>query len=73
MTSVEEQLDKRFYRIILNCQNARNRYPNTYEKKYKKQRNEYSKEIIENNLIEKCGEESYFARQLCMANGLEYK
>ena len=72
MKSVEEQLDDRFKVIVLNCQNARNRYQDNYEIKYKRWIDFYSKEIIENGLIEKCGEEQCFAKQLCMVNGLTW-
>ena len=72
MNEVEEQLDDRFKVIILTCQDARNNLGDDYEVEHKWWIDLYSKEIIENNLIEKCGEEQYFAKQLCMVNGLTW-
>ena len=72
MTKVEKQLNDRFKVIISHCQDARNEYQDAYEVKYKRWIDFYSKEIIEKKLIEKGGEEQYFAKQLCMVNGLTW-
>ena len=66
-------MNKRFISIILQCQNLRAKHGFEYEEKCKKHIDKFSKEIIENDLINKCGNEKDFAEQLCIANELNYK
>jgi hypothetical protein len=65
-------MDKRFKEIILKCQVARKKYCFDYEEKYKDKINEFSFEIKNNKLIDKC-EDKHFAKQLCIMNSLSYK
>lgn len=64
-------MDKRFEKIILMCQEARKKYGFDYEEKYSLKIDRFSKEIIEDGLIDKC-EDKHFAKQLCMMNELSY-
>lgn len=64
-------MNKRFLKIISNCESLREKHGLNYEEKCKSIIDRYSKEIIDNKLIEKCGD-SYFAKQLCISNELRY-
>lgn len=72
MNSQKLGLDKRFYEIILKCQELRINNSIDYPEKCKKLIDRYSKEIKEKNLIEKCINGN-FAKQLCIMNELKYK
>lgn len=64
-------MDNRFREIILACQSAREKYGFEYEQKYSKMIAQFSDEIKEDELIDKC-EDTHFAKQLCMMNSLSF-
>lgn len=66
-------MDKRLEKIIAECQKLREKFGDDYEVKTKKQREKFSKEIISQKLIEKCGNDKDFAKQLCIINELQYE
>lgn len=65
-------LNKRFEHIIRECQTFRDLHGFEYEEKCKEMIEEYSQEIKKKKLIEKC-EDKTFAKQLCIANSLDYE
>ncbi|HLR92038.1 MAG TPA: hypothetical protein VK048_03175 [Atopostipes sp.] len=62
----------RFQDIINECQKLRAKHGDDYEDACKDKIEEFSKEIIENDLTNKV-HNPYFARQLCIVNELEWK
>jgi hypothetical protein len=67
-----KDMNKRFEKIILMCQDAYKRYGFEYEEKYSIKIKRFSDEIIKDKLIDKC-KDKHFARQLCIKNCLTYE
>lgn len=64
-----QELDKRFEKIIIMCQDARKKHGVDYETKYKSKIDKFSSEITGDKLIDNCNDKC-FAKQLCIMNSL---
>lgn len=69
---MKNQFTKEFRDIILKCQELRKTHDIEYEENCKEEIESFSKQIIEQELIEK-QQDKNFAMQLCIVNGLNYR
>lgn len=69
---MKKEINSALEKIILDCQALREKYGFEYTQKCYATLSRYSREIVENNLIEK-SENKTWAKQLCMANSLKFQ
>lgn len=69
---MKKEINSALEKIILDCQALREKYGFEYTQKCYATLSRYSREIVENNLIEK-SENKTWAEQLCMANSLKFQ